>query len=216
MAVDYRKAIAALMNATVADEHAHGDWTYRAVRPMWVPPSWKPGQHVEGDCSKGVQFLSRWVGLPDPMGEGYGPYGNSQTLWSRLQHLDNASELLVGDVVTFGPDGADHAARVLEPGADPLLWSFGHQGAPNTYRLSTDHRAHQFLRVPMPTYIPTPADRLRAKTGWFAWVAWKLGEGDWKGHGKANRKVRPNVPRLVPLSWWKRYAAFLKNRKHAN
>jgi hypothetical protein len=28
--------------------------------------------------------------------------------------------------------------------------------------------------------------------------------------------VRPNVPRIIPLSWWKRYAKFLKNRKKGN
>lgn len=214
--VDYRTKIAALMRATVADEQAHGDWTYRAVRPMWVPPSWKPGQHVEGDCSKGVQYLNRWVGLPDPMGEGYGPYGNSQTLWARLQHLDRPSELQVGDAVTFGRDGEDHAARVLEAGPDPLLWGFGHQGAPSLSRLSADHRPAQYLRVPMPEYIPTAADRLRAKTGWFAWMNWKAGSGDWKGHGKANGNVRPAVPKVIPASWWVRRTKFLARRKKGN
>lgn len=213
MAADVRAALAKLMRATLADEAAHHDWTYAEVRPMPVPPSWKPGQQVRGDCSKGVQFLSHWAGGPDPMGEGYGPYGNSQTIWLKLQHLDHPSELQVGDIVTFGPDGDQHAAMVLEAGADPLLWSFGHQGAPDTYRLSQDGRAAQYLRNPVPKYVPTSADRLRARTGWFAWVAWRLAEGDWRHYVPSDPKVRPAVPKRIPLGWWRRYAKFLLRRK---
>jgi hypothetical protein len=212
-AVDYRARLAGLMRATLADEAAHRDWTYAKVRPMYVPESWRAGQHVRGDCSKGVQYLCRWAGAPDPMKQNYDSSGNSQTLWLRLQHLDRPSDLLVGDIVTFGFDGSEHAAMVFEAGSDPVMWSFGHQGAPNSYRLSADRRAHQYLRNPLPTYVPTKADRLRARTGWFAWMAWALGEGDWGGYGKANRKVRPNVATVIPLSWWRRRARFLLNRK---
>jgi hypothetical protein len=210
---DIRAKLAQLMEATLADEAAHKDWTYRAVRPMPVPATWKPGQAVRGDCSKGVQYLCHWAGGPDPMGEGYGPYGNSQTLWLRLQHLDRPAELKVGDVVTFGYGGADHAAMVLEAGGDPLVWSFGHEGAPNAYRLSLDFRPKQYLRYPVPTYEPTAQDRLRAQTSWFAWVAWRLGEGDWRHYQPADPSVRPNVSRPIPLAWWVRYARFLANRR---
>jgi hypothetical protein len=216
VSVDYRAKLGELMRATLADEAARHDWSYAAIRPAYVPSSWRPGQYVRGDCSKGVQYLCRWAGAPDPMNQGFDPYGNSQTLWLRLQHLDSASELRVGDIVTFGFDGNEHAAMVLEPGSDPLLWSFGHQGAPNSYRLSYDRRYHQYLRNRLPDYVPTKADRLRARTGWFAWMAWALGEGDWQGYGKANRKVRPNVPKVIPLSWWKRRAKFLLNRKRGS
>lgn len=212
-----RAELERLMRATLADEEKYRTWTYRAVRPMSVPATWNPRQHVVGDCSKGVQYLCRWAGLADPFRMSYGPYGNSYTLWLKNQHLESPGELEVGDFVTFGYNGEEHAAMVLEKGSDPLLWSFGHQGAPNTYRLSQDRRPKQYLRNPVPHYVPTPQDRLRAKTGWFAWVAWRLGEGDWKPYGKANRKVRPRVPRVIPLSWWKRYAQFVKNRnKKAN
>jgi hypothetical protein len=204
------------MLATLADQAAHRTWTYRAVRPMPVPPSWHPGQPVTGDCSKGVQYLCRWAGTPDPMGSAYGPYGNSQTLWLKLRHLDGPGELRVGDIVTFGIAGQEHAAMVLEPGVDPLLWSFGHQGAPNTYRLSRDRRPRQYLSLSLPDIVNTPQETLRAKTGWFAWVAWRLGEGDWKRYGKANGNVRPNVPRIIPGGWWRSYLAFLRNRKRAN
>lgn len=210
---DYRGKLSVLMKATLTDA---GNWTYRAVRPLYVPASWSKGQHVTADCSKGVQYLCRWVDAFDPMGEGYGPDGNSQTLWRNLQHLSSPTELLVGDIVTFGYDGNDHAAMVLEVGADPLVWSFGHQGAPNSYRLSQDGRQKQFLRNPLPVYVRTPDDKLRAKTGWFAWMNWLAGSGDWRHKQPKDKDVRPDVPSIIPPSWWKRRAAFLLKRNKPN
>jgi hypothetical protein len=209
-----RATLGKLMHATLVDEAARGDWTYRAVRPLYVPHMWTPGQHVTADCSKGVQYLVRWALGPDPMGSGFGPYGNSQTICFHLHHLDHPSELQVGDPVTFGSWGNEHAAMVLEPGSDPLLWSHGHQGAPNSYRLSWDTRAHQLLKLMPddPKAPPTAVEKLQAKTGWFSWVAWKLGEGAWQHYGKANPKVRPDVPTVISPQWWARYAAFLKAR----
>lgn len=207
-----RQRLLDVMRATLADEQAHRDWHYRAVRPMPVPARWHPFQIVYGDCSKGVQYLCHWANTIDPMGNGFGPYGNSQTLWLHLQHLAHRSDLDVGDVVTFGNWGSEHAAMVLEPGADPLVWGFGHEGAPSTSRLSWDRRAQQYLRLPI-VYVPTPEDKLRAKTTFFAWVAWRLGEGEWRHYGKQNPDVRPHVPRRIPAEWWARYAQFLKNRK---
>ncbi len=207
-----RQRLREYMLATLADEHAHHDWHYRAVRPMPVPAAWHPLQTVRGDCSKGVQYLCHWADAPDPMGNGFSSYGNSQTIWLKLQHLAHRSELQVGDPVTFGPWGSEHAAMVLEPGDDPLVWGFGHEGAPSTTRLSWDRRPQQYLRLPV-VYVPTPEDKLRARTTWFAWVAWRLGEGDWRHYGPANALVRPNVPKRIPAEWWLRFAQFLADRK---
>jgi hypothetical protein len=183
---------------------------------MYVPASWKPRQLVTGDCSKGCQYLCRWAQAPDPMRNGWAPYGNSSTMWLALEHLDGPGELEPGDCVVFGSYGREHAAMVLEPGSDPLLWSFGHQGAPNTYRLSQDARVKTYLRLPIADPPPTPQDKLRARTGFYAWVAWRLGEGPWKHYGKLNKTVRPNVPKAVPASWWRDLAGFLLARKKAN
>lgn len=207
---DVRGQLAKLMQSTIMDAE---NWTYEAVRPLPVLPMWTKGQHVISDCSKGVQMLCRWAGAPDPMDNGFGPYGNSQTIWLVLRHLDTVEELEVGDIVTFGVDGQDHAAMVMEAGSDPLLWSDGHQGAPNAYRLSDDHRPHQFCKLPVITSPPSPGDNLRAMTGFYSWVAWRLGEGPWKLRGKANRTVRPNVPTVIPADWWRRYVQFLARRK---
>lgn len=213
-----RQKLHDLMQATVQDEAARRDWFYRAVRPMPVPASWHPGQQIVGDCSTGVRYLCKWAGAPDPMDpehNSFNPYGNSQTMWLHLQHLGSRSDLLVGDVVTFGAWGSEHAAMVYKAGADPTVWSFGHQGAPEFYPLSYDRREQQYLRLPV-TYTPTHDDKLRARTGWFAWVAWKLGEGDWRHHKPADPAVRPDVPRRIPVQWWARYVQFMANRKKAN
>lgn len=204
------------MRETVADEAAHHDWSYEAIRPLDMPAKpWHSGQIVTGDCSKGCQYLAWWAGAPDPMGLRFGPYGNSQTMTLHLEHVDHPADLEVGDYVTFGPDGADHAAAVLEKGVDPLLWSFGHQGAPNTYRLSYDRRERHYLHNPAKPLL-TPAEKLRLKTGYWSWLQWRLGEGAWKHHGKADAKVRPTIPKRIPLSWWRRYARYLLNRRSGN
>lgn len=211
-----RSRLQALMVATLADEQKRGDWTYEAVRPMPVPATWEAGQHVIGDCSKGVQFLCKWAGAPDPMRNGFSRYGNSETITVMLEPVLHPSELEIGDIVTFGPRGDDHAAMVLEPGVDPLLWSFGHQGAPNTYRLSYDRRERHYRRLPLPKRKPTRAEILQAKTGYWAWVQWRLGEGDWHGYKPRTAAVRPNVATRIPLAWWRDYARFIANRRKAN
>lgn len=44
---------------------------------------------------------------------------------------------------------------------------------------------------------------LRAKTGYWSWLAWRLGQAAWKGYGSANPTVRPNVIKAVPAAWWR-------------
>jgi hypothetical protein len=150
------------------------------------------------------------------MGRNFDWYGNSSTITAHLRHVGSASELDVGDLISFGRNGEQHVSMVLEPGSDPLLWSFGHPGSPNTYRLSADKREKHFLKLGLPPHVPTKIEKIREKKGYWAWVQWKLGEGDWRGYGKANEKVRPDVPKRIPLDWWKLYAKFLLNRKKAN
>ena len=209
-----RAVLLTLMGDTLADR-AH--WTYDMIRPLRTPGRpWYRGMRIVGDCSKGVQWLCWWAGAPDPMGNSFASWGNSSTICMHLQHLDGPSALEVGDIVTFGPFGDKHAAMVMEPGPDPLLWSFGHQGAPDTYRLSQDGREAQYLRLPVPAYVPTPDQRLRMMTGWFSWAAWLLGEGDWRHYGKRAARVRPNVPTVIPFGWWRRLARFLRARKQPN
>ncbi len=217
MSADIRAEMHDVMRATLADEAAHHNWLYAPVRPCNMPTQHRvfvPGLRIRGDCSKGGQFIAWWSpNAPDPFGMNWGSYGNSQTLWMHCSHLGHPSELKVGDYTTMGYSGSDHAVCILEAGADPLAWSFGHRGAPNTYRLSYDRRPQQWLRFRLPDHVPTPADKLRAQTGWFAWMAWYQGEGDWQKYGPQSPAVRPNVPKVIPATWWARRVKFLAARK---
>lgn len=218
-----RAELVRLMHATLVDEQTRGDWTYRAVRPLPLPPNWTPGQHVVSDCSWGVRLLCHWAKAPDPMGGNYGPVGNSQTICAHLPHIHLPQELKPGDPVTFGRWGNEHAAIVMEAGADPLLWSDGHQGAPNAYRLSWDTRDHQLLRLMPDDPKPVTAEGiLRSKTGYWSWLQWKLGEGAWIRYRPEAPNVRPDVPARIGVpwngtgQWWIRYAQFVANRKKPN
>jgi GH24 family phage-related lysozyme (muramidase) len=54
--------------------------------------------------------------------------------------------------------------------------------------------------------------KLRTRTGYYSWLAWRLGREDWKPYGKQRRSVRPHVPARVPAAWWGRERAFLAAR----
>jgi hypothetical protein len=129
-----RDLLHAFMVATAGNPYA---WNYREVRPLSLPPRLAHG--VNADCSFGVKILCDWAGVPDPTGGRYDGYGNSVSIYEHLPHV-RLAQAKTGDIVVFGPNGEWHATMILEPGSDPLLWSHGHQGAPNLYRLSADAR----------------------------------------------------------------------------
>lgn len=63
-------------------------------------------------------------------------------------------------------------------------------------------------RAPKPKPAPkTAAAVIRAKTGYWSWLAWRLGQAAWKGYGHANPTVRPHVPQVIPRAWWQALAA---------
>lgn len=72
-----------------------------------------------------------------------------------------------------------------------------------------------FYRVPGTAIIPrTDLERvLRRRTGFYAWLGWRLGEGPWKSYGRANPRVRPDVPGRITRAWWRRAARFVARRK---
>jgi GH24 family phage-related lysozyme (muramidase) len=129
-----RDLLHAYMTATAGNPYS---WNYREVRPLGMPPKLAHG--INADCSFGVKILCDWAGVPDPTGGNYDGFGNSVSIFHHLPHVTKA-QAKTGDILVFGPNGEWHATMILEPGADPLLWSHGHQGAPNLYRLSQDKR----------------------------------------------------------------------------
>jgi hypothetical protein len=90
----------------------------------------------------------------------------------------------------------------------------GGDGVYRKYRASSLCKA--FIRVPGEIAKPKdlyPALVLRQRKGFYAWLAWNLGEGDWKGYGKCNPNSRPAVFVRIPATWWARRAAHLLKRK---
>ena len=63
---------------------------------------------------------------------------------------------------------------------------------------------------PKPVAKPTAAAVLRARTGYWSWLSWRLGQQAWKPYGKTNPHVRPHVPAWVPANWWRQAAIHLK------
>lgn len=83
--------------------------------------------------------------------------------------------------------------------AEATLWSTSYYGSGLGYAL--------------PPKPPTAADLLRAKTGYYSWLAWYLGEKPFKRYGPHAAKVRPHVPARIPAVWWRRERAFVKARR---
>lgn len=54
--------------------------------------------------------------------------------------------------------------------------------------------------------------KLRARTGFYAWLGWYLHEGDWKRWPYRSPATRPHAAKAVPSSWWRRERAFLRAR----
>ncbi len=52
----------------------------------------------------------------------------------------------------------------------------------------------------------------RVADDYWAWVRWRLGEGEFKGH-QLDPARRPNVPKLIPPTWWVKLIAFVAARK---
>lgn len=100
------------------------------------------GRHLMFDCSQAVTQLCRWAGLKDPNGLAYGHAGYTGTMLASLPHYSNPSSANIGALVVYGPGTGDHVSMVLEPGADPLLWSHGHTGL-DVVRLSRQRTWHR-------------------------------------------------------------------------
>lgn len=71
-------------------------------------------------------------------------------------------------------------------------------------------RAYGFFH---PSKPPTPAQLLRRRTGYHAWLDWTLGVGPWKHHHPFARNVRPHVPRHISKAWWRRRAVYLRRHR---
>lgn len=168
------KRLHRLMVATAGNPY---HWTYNLVRPLTLPKTrvpeiaWKTNKtlavalerRIEGyrsDCSWGAKTLFWLVGCADdPTGQKWSGYGNSSSIYAHLSKrfgLNNSyhpspadlARCKVGDIGVVGVNGKDHVWVVMEAGENPLVWSDGHQGAPNTYRVLDDARRPISVCIP--------------------------------------------------------------------
>jgi hypothetical protein len=95
------------------------------------------------DCSGGVTCLCKWAGLHDPNGLHYNGNGYTGTLLAHLPHYSDPRKAKVGALCVFGPGNGDHVAMVMEPGADPLMWSHGSERGPLKVRFSVERSFHR-------------------------------------------------------------------------
>jgi hypothetical protein len=103
----------------------------------------KRGNVWEPDCARAVNWCMRHVdGIKAPKGSWL---LNSTGLTNALPHLSHAYDMSIGDIVTFGYDGDQHAASVYKKTADPnnpVLYTHGYKYSPNDYSLLTEIQAH--------------------------------------------------------------------------
>lgn len=101
------------------------------------------GGRLRMDCSETVTLLCRWGGLADPNGQGYNGTGYTGTMLANLPHYDDPKGAATGALVVYGPGVGEHVSMVLEPGADPLLFSHGSDAGPRLVKLSLERTWHQ-------------------------------------------------------------------------
>lgn len=121
-------------NAKWLIEHK-GSCTYAQIRPI-------DGEHqrhklpLRFDCSGAATDCYAWAdNVSDPNGERYNGLGFTGTLYQHMHHI-TAEEVKPGDIGIYGNYPGHHAVLALEHGPDPVVFSMGHQGDPNSYRAS--------------------------------------------------------------------------------
>lgn len=121
------------------------------------------------------------------------------------------------DVTQTGRMAFVEIAQGIERWAGHRLAYRGHRDAMST-RCPGDEIHAYIHSTGFAQLVRNGSAELRARTGYYAWAAWRLGEGDWKPYGPLNPSVRPNVPANIiverPL-WFPRLALFLAARNRA-
>lgn len=70
-----------------------------------------------------------------------------------------------------------------------------------------------FWRMPGVVRRAMPAELLRKREGFWAWLAWYEGREDWKPYGPRRGIARPSVHTTIPRSWWMRRSVWLAAQK---
>lgn len=102
---------------------------------------------LELDCSEAATLICHVAGIADPNGYRYNGAGNTQAMYDHLPHYLNPQSAGLGALCFLGIPGrlsTQHVCVVREPGADPLLYSHGGNGAYASHLIpySVERRYH--------------------------------------------------------------------------
>lgn len=150
----------------------------------------------------------------------------SQKTWPDAQ-LREVAQLFAAEAKRWGipiQEGAVSGCTIVRPGIVEHLnlgaCGGGHHDAGpafplarfvalvKAYAVGGYYPAKKPVAKPVPK--PTAPAVLRARTGYWSWLAWRLGQAAWKPYGKTNPHVRPHVPVRVPARWWRQAAIHVK------
>lgn len=153
---DQRTHLQALLDLACAHP---GNFGYLALRPMAniglyerdLVTAIGRDEQLRMDCSEFAKLMFKMAGLKDPTGYNYAPYGNSNSMYETCSHFTDPLATLLGSLVVFGADGADHVAIIYDAGiTDPLVVSHGDATGPHKFPLSgfaSEYPEHTFLSV---------------------------------------------------------------------
>jgi lysozyme len=119
-------------------------------------------------------------------------------------------------LASYGPnDGKQHSAQTVGGWAKINVHQFTSTGRCDGVTGNCDLNAlngslDELLIKPPQHDGAAPAHYPNDSRFWL-WLRWRLGEGEFKGHGN-DPSVRPDIPERVPLSWWTGLKSFLAAR----
>ncbi len=140
---NWRKKIKRAMNWGLLNTRAIHYLQERPFEPSAIAERRLP---LSIDCSASTAQLYKDAGRPDPNGNDYSGYGNTETLRSFTPLRKSVSAARVGDFIVYGPDGRpdlQHVVVVYERrGNNPVVWSHGQEAGPLLNDHTTQLRAH--------------------------------------------------------------------------
>lgn len=140
---DWRKKITKAMNWGLHNtQRIH----YLQERPFDPDAIAKRELPLSMDCSASTTQLYKDAGRPDPNGNDYSGYGNTETLRSHTPRRKSVRAAKPGDYIVYGPDGRPDLQHVVvvyaRNGSNPKTWSHGQEAGPLLNDHATQVRVH--------------------------------------------------------------------------
>ena len=173
------------------------------------PGGWESVNAIDLGAPVGTPVFAVADGVIDPS-KGFGFSSGARTWGYRLTLARDLGPPCFYTHMGGLAKGIAPGARVRE--GQRLGWIGRMPGYPPHLHFAVEPPGDPTLIAYLPPVPRTPEEKLRARTGFYAWANWLLGRGRWKPYGKANPKVRPDVPARIPRRWWRRLAMMLRRR----